>query len=76
MGQFGIVGSALAFLSLVNGAFLKLIRQRMSSAWSMNGISVLMALIVFVAMSDALLNSFLYFPVLIVAGALHRSSRN
>lgn len=76
MGQFGIVGSALAYLSLVNGAFFKMIRQRMTPAWSMNGVSVLMALIVFVAMSDALLNSFLYFPILIVAGALHRGNQN
>ena len=75
MGQFGIVGSVLAFLSLVNGAFFDLIQQRMASAWSMNGISVLMALIVFVAMGDALLNSFLYFPALIVAGALHPRGR-
>jgi len=75
MGQFGIVGSAFAFWSLANGAFFELIRQRKSSAWSMNGISVLMALIVFVAMSDALLNSFLYFPALIVAGALHQGGR-
>jgi len=75
MGQFGIIGSALAFLSLANTAIINLMHQKISPAWSINGVSVVMALIVLVAMSDALLNSFLYFPVLIIAGALNKSKR-
>lgn len=70
LGQYGIIGIVLAFGSLLTVFWIVLKRVRNAGAWELTSISVPMALIIALALGDALVNSFLYFPAILIAGAL------
>lgn len=70
LGQFGLGGLVLAFGSplapLLRAAWLAPRR----SGWRVEALPMLLATLVGLALADALLNSFIFFPALLVAGAL------
>lgn len=75
MGQYGIIGSVLAFGSLFTVVCIGLNRVRKAGAWVLTSISVPMALIILLTLGDAIFNSFLYFPAILIAGALAAHSK-
>jgi hypothetical protein len=68
IGQFGVVGVALAFESLMTPALQALKRHWYPSAWDQPAVPL--AIIVLMAIADALLNSFFFYPAILAAGAL------
>jgi hypothetical protein len=74
LGQFGLIGLALAFGSLLMPALRALAIQGHSGAWRIHPAAAL-AVIVLMAVTDALLNSFFFYPAILAAGALGESGR-
>ena len=72
VGQFGLLGFALAYGVLVTTAARGLSRLRGQRIWNRAAPAMPLALIVLVALADSLLNAFLYFPAILAAGALVR----
>jgi hypothetical protein len=75
LGQFGLIGSALAFGSLLMPTLRTLAIRAHSGAWRSHPTAPL-AVIVLMASADALLNSFFFYPAILAVGALahcHRS---
>ena len=70
-GQFGLVGLALASGALLLPVLRALHSQWNSPAWGRDAIAPL-AVIVLMAVGDALLNSFFFYPAIMAAGALGR----
>jgi len=75
MGQYGITGVFLAFGSLFTVVLSALNRFRTVGAWRLTSLSVPMALVILLALGDALFNSFFYFPAILVAGAITGNRR-
>ena len=73
LGQFGGTGMGLAFAVLLAPAFGALWRRPTASPWAGPSVAVPLALVVLMSAIDALLNSFLYFPALLAAGAIAAS---
>jgi hypothetical protein len=76
IGQFGLVGFALAFGSLLLIASLALMRVRKVSGWVPEAAALPLALIILLSLADALLNSFFYFPAVLAAGAIAAARRS
>jgi hypothetical protein len=77
LGQFGLIGLVLAFGSLLTPASRALAIKGQSSAWSIYPGTPL-AVVVLMASADALLNSFFFYPAILIAGSLaprHRSAQ-
>jgi hypothetical protein len=70
VGQFGVVGLGLAFGALLVPAAVAAWRAPRASAWRIEGLPLLLATIVALTAVDALMNSFIFFPALMIAGAL------
>jgi hypothetical protein len=70
IGQFGLLGFALAFGTLLAPAVARLWHAPMSSPWTAGGAPSVLAVIVILMLLDAGLNSFIFFPALLAAGAL------
>ncbi len=70
LGQFGLVGLALAFGSLLWPALRVAWRAPRASGWRPEALPLMLATIVVMAALDGLLNSFFFFPAIVVAGAL------
>ncbi|MBB5687114.1 O-antigen ligase family protein [Sphingobium boeckii] len=68
LGQFGLIGLFLAFGTLLWPAVKALASYRYKAG--ANPIALPLATIVLMAVGDALLNSFLFYPALLAAGAL------
>ena len=69
LGQFGLIGFALAFGSLLIPALRELLIKEHSNA--LHSYPALpLAVIVLMASADALLNSFFFYPAILAAGAL------
>jgi hypothetical protein len=71
VGQFGLIGFALAFGSLLAPAIYQL-----SRCWNSfrSDAKAPLAVLVIMAVCDALLNSFFLYPAILAAGALGKSS--
>ena len=70
LGQFGGIGLTL-FLSVLFAPLIAAFwRRPPASVWAMSSISVPLALMVAISAVDALLNAFLFFPALLIAGGL------
>jgi hypothetical protein len=69
LGQFGLIGLVLAFGATLTPALRALATTRPAGELSMDPATPL-AVIVLMASADALLNSFLFYPVILFAGAL------
>jgi hypothetical protein len=68
-GQFGLVGLVLAFSAMLTPVFRAFAIHWHSGAWRLHPAAP-MAVIVLMAISDALLNSFFFYPAILAAGAL------
>ena len=68
-GQFGLIGFVLAFSSLLTPVLRAFAVQWHPSAWRLHPAAPL-AVIVLMAIADALLNSFFFYPAILAAGAL------
>ncbi len=75
MGQYGVIGSILAFSSIFSVVWIALKRFRNVGAWHLASISLPMALVILLTLGDALFNSFFYFPAILMAGALAGNRR-
>lgn len=69
LGQFGLIGLVLAFGTTLTPALRVLATARSAGAPS-TGSATALAVIVLIADADALLNSFLFYPLILFAGAL------
>jgi GNAT superfamily N-acetyltransferase len=74
LGQFGLTGLVFAFGAILTPALRALATTRPSGALGMDPATPL-AVIVLMASADALLNSFLFYPVILFAGALMPSKK-
>jgi hypothetical protein len=71
-GQFGLVGSLLACSSLLAPPILRMFGNTRSVQYYR--VSIPLAAIVLMAIGDALLNSFFFYPAIVAAGALATAS--
>ena len=72
LGQFGLIGLLLA-CSALSAPLLCLFTNDRYMDW--HWVSVPLASIIFMAIADALLNSFFFYPAILAAGALAGNSR-
>jgi hypothetical protein len=70
LGQFGLVGLTLCFGSVLWPALREAWRAPLASGWQLSAMPLLMAVIVVLTMLDALMNSFIFFPAVLIAGGL------
>ncbi|MBJ6122757.1 hypothetical protein [Sphingomonas mollis] len=70
VGQFGLIGLLLAFGSVIAPALAILWRRVAYAAWAADDETLPLAMIVLLAMADATLNSFIYMPAILIAGAI------
>ena len=76
IGQFGLIGVLLAFGSVLAPAVAVLARRAADQEYITQFAAAPLAVIVVLAMSDAVLNSFVYMPAILVAGAIARVAKN
>jgi hypothetical protein len=70
LGQFGLVGLTLCFGSVLWPALREAWQAPSASGWQMSAMPLLLAVIVGLTMLDALMNSFIFFPAVLIAGSL------
>ena len=70
LGQFGAVGLMLCFGSVLWPALRAFWRAPLASAWTLEAMPLLLATVIVLAMLDALMNSFIFFPAILLAGSL------
>jgi hypothetical protein len=70
IGQFGLFAVAIAMFCLSIGAFCAVVNAGRSLAGQPRGGALILSLMLFLALADALLNSFVYFPIFMIAGSL------
>ncbi len=73
LGQYGLIGVALASSSLLLPAARAAWRVPRGDALAPQALQWVLALLVLLAMLDAVLNSFVFFPALLIAAALVRA---
>ena len=69
IGQFGLIGLMSAFGSLLAPTCRALVNHWRPSAWRAHS-ALALAVIVLMALADAVLNSFFFYPAILAAGAL------
>ena len=69
-GYLGVVGAGLALTSLLAPALARLRGLGGRTAWRAESVDILLVTLVLLALADAVLNSFLFFPAILIAGAL------
>jgi hypothetical protein len=69
IGQFGLIGLALVLSSLLTPVLRVLAMRKYAGAWRLHPAPAL-AVIVLMAIGDAMLNSFFFYPAILAAGAL------
>ncbi len=70
LGQFGAVGLVLCFGSVLWPALRAAWEAPLAAGWQANATPLLLATLVALAMLDALMNSFIFFPAILIAGSL------
>jgi hypothetical protein len=70
LGQFGLVGVTLCFGAVLWPALREAWEAPRASGWQMSAMPLLLAIIVGLTMLDALMNSFIFFPAVLIAGSL------
>jgi hypothetical protein len=70
LGQFGLIGTALAAGTLLLPAARIAWQAPRGDALSARALPWLLAIVVLLAMLDAVLNSFVFFPAVLIAAAL------
>jgi hypothetical protein len=74
IGQFGLVGLALVFSALLTPILRVLALRKYAGAWTRSAAPAL-AVIVLMAIGDAMLNSFFFYPAILAAAALAGDTR-
>ena len=75
IGQFGLIGLALCFGTLLWPALAAAWRAPRGSPWRPQALPFAFAVMIALTLLDALMNSFIFFPAVMVAGALAAGSR-
>lgn len=75
LGQFGATGLLLALATLLGPALAAAWSAARTSAWRPDGLPLLLAALLLLTVVDALLNSFIFFPAIVAAGALAAKER-
>lgn len=75
LGQYGGVGVLLCLGSLTWPAVRAAWAAPRASGWQAEGRDLLLATVVLLTLVDALMNSFIFFPAVVVAGGLAASAR-
>jgi hypothetical protein len=70
VGQYGLLGLAMALGAIAAPALVQLARCPAGSPWTAQGAPAVLAVVVLMALVDAGLNAFLFFPALVGAAAL------
>ena len=70
LGQFGLVGVTLCFGAVLWPALREAWEAPLASGWQLSAMPLLLAVIVGLTMLDALMNSFIFFPAVLMAGSL------
>jgi len=70
LGQFGAIGLSLCFGSVLWPTLREAWRVPRASGWQTSAMPLLLAVIVGLTMLDALMNSFIFFPAVLIAGSL------
>jgi hypothetical protein len=70
IGQYGLIGLMFAMGALLATAMARLWHAPADGPWTEAGAPTVLAVLVVLAALDAALNSFIFFPALMVAGAL------
>jgi hypothetical protein len=73
-GQYGLLGIILCGLCLLAGAMSLVYRSDKALARQPSGGGLVLSIILLLALADSLLNSFVYFPIFLIAGALAASA--
>ena len=78
LGQFGLIGLGLWLGSLLLPALQAVWPLAAGDAWSAAGLPLLLAVLIALTVLDGLLNSFIFFPAVLIAGGLAgmRSARS
>lgn len=76
VGQFGVVGLLLAFGTLVAPLIKTILTLKPESQWVDSGAPAVLAVIGMLALMDAALNSFFFFPAILAASSLAVSEKN
>ena len=74
-GQFGLVGLALCFGLLLAPTLRAGLHGEHRKVWRRRSVPIVLAVIIMLAVSDALLNSFIFFPAVLAAGGLGSARR-
>jgi hypothetical protein len=74
IGQYGLIGLAACLATLLWPAIAAAWRSPRGSPWRMDALPFVLAMILGLTVFDALMNSFIFFPALLAAGALASSS--
>jgi hypothetical protein len=74
LGQFGLVGLGLCFGALLAAPLRLAWRAPRASGWRAQGLPLMLATLVVLTALDALMNSFIFFPAIVVAGGLAAES--
>jgi hypothetical protein len=70
VGQFGLVAVLVAFTAICSGAIANIFGSSRKTTRQPKGGGVILSILLVLAMLDALLNSFVYFPLFLIGGAL------
>ncbi|HWH82973.1 MAG TPA: hypothetical protein VNU71_12140 [Burkholderiaceae bacterium] len=70
LGQYGLIGLSACALAWLGSAVAACGRVPAGAVWTPNGVPLALAALIVLSVLDALLNSFLFFPSLLAAGAL------
>jgi hypothetical protein len=70
VGQFGLVAVLVAFTAIFSGAIAHIFGSSRELTRQPRGGGLVLSIVLILAFLDALLNSFVYFPLLLIGGAL------
>jgi hypothetical protein len=73
VGQFGLTGLGLSLAALLSPAARAAWRAPRASAWQLQGLPLMFAAVIALSAIDGLMNSFIFFPALLLAGSLAAS---
>ena len=70
LGQFGVPGMCLCLATLLAPPLRLAMKMPRVSGWAAEALPLMLATVVALSVVDALMNSFIFFPALMVAGAI------
>jgi hypothetical protein len=70
IGQFGLFSVFMAFTAICAGAVAQIFSSKRELARQPKGSGLILSILLLLAIVDSLMNSFVYFPLLLIGGAL------